>query len=149
MKEKYGEYDIENLIQDCDQGALNMLVTVSAQLFTGLTLAVILFQACLAAGLPWGAASMGGKFPGKYPPKMRLAAILNILVLTFLTLIILSRAEIILPEMVSFSRIAIWVVVVFNLAGTIMNTITPSKIERIWAPVALLQFITSIIIALS
>ncbi|MCG9874738.1 MAG: hypothetical protein MH321_08135 [Leptospiraceae bacterium] len=25
---------------------------------------LILFQLCLAAGLPWGAASMGGKFPG-------------------------------------------------------------------------------------
>ena len=26
---------------------------------------VILFQLCLAIGIPWGAASMGGKYPGK------------------------------------------------------------------------------------
>ena len=126
-----------------------MLVTISAQIFTGLTLLVIIFQTCLAAGLPWGAASMGGKFPGKYPPKMRLVAILNILILSVIAIIILSRAELIIPKILSFSKNAIWVVVVFYIAGTIMNTITPSKIERIWLPVALIQLVTSIIIALS
>ncbi len=125
-----------------------MNVSVSAQIFTALTGIVILFQACLAAGLPWGKASMGGKFPGKYPPKMRLVAIINIIVLGFISLIVLSRANLLFPEMLPFSKIAIWIVVVFFLAGTIMNTITPSKIERIWAPVALLQLITSIIVAL-
>jgi hypothetical protein len=30
-----------------------------------------------------------------------------------------------------------------------LNSITPSKIERIWAPVSLIQFITSLIVALS
>jgi hypothetical protein len=125
-----------------------MSVLVSAQIFTVLTGIVILFQACLAAGLPWGRASMGGKFPGKYPPKMRVVAIINIIILGFLSLIVLSRANLLLTEMILFSRIAIWVVVIFYLAGTIMNTITPSKIERIWAPVALLQLITSIIVAL-
>ncbi|MDC7225934.1 MAG: hypothetical protein PQJ61_04120 [Spirochaetales bacterium] len=126
-----------------------MLVVLSAKIFTGLSIIVILFQTCLAAGLPWGAASMGGKFSGKYPPRMRLLAILNILILTFIAIIVLSRAELILPGMLQFSKIAIWIVVAFNLAGAVMNTITPSKIERIWAPVALIQLITSIIIALS
>ncbi|MFV1884944.1 MAG: hypothetical protein ACMZ7B_10685 [Balneola sp.] len=125
-----------------------MLETISAQIFTVLTLLVIVFQACLAAGLPWGAASMGGKFSGTYPPKMRLVAILNILILSFMIIIVLSRAELILPEMFSFSKIAIWVVAFFFIAATIMNTITPSKVERIWAPVALIQLTTSIIIAL-
>jgi len=35
------------------------------------------------------------------------------------------------------------------LAGTVMNIITPSKIERIWAPVAFMQFDTCFIVALS
>ena len=126
-----------------------MNASISAYSFTTLTGIVILFQACLAAGLPWGKASMGGKFPGKYPPKMRLVAIINIIILGFLALIVLSRAGLLLPGIMPFAKIAIWVVVVFYFAGTIMNTITPSKIERIWAPVALLQFITSIIVALS
>jgi len=126
-----------------------MDASISAQIFTVLTVVVILFQACLAAGLPWGKASMGGKFPGKYPPKMRLIAIINIIILAIIATIVLSRAGLLLTNMMAFSRIAIWFIVAFFLAGTIMNTITTSKIERIWAPVALLQLITSIIIALS
>jgi hypothetical protein len=125
-----------------------MSVSISAIIFTVLTGLVILFQACLAAGLPWGAASMGGKFPGKYPPKMRLVAILNIFILAFIAVIVLSRAGLIFPQMLPFSKSAIWVVVVFFAIGTIMNAITPSKIERIWSPVALVQLITSLIIAL-
>jgi len=124
-------------------------MTLSVIIFIVLSGIVIVFQACLAAGMPWGAASMGGKFPGKYPPKMRWVAILNIIVLTFITLIVLARADMVFPQMRSFSEVAIWVVVVFLLAGTIMNTITPSKIERIWAPVALIQLIISIMVAVS
>ena len=110
---------------------------------------VILFQLCLAIGIPWGAASMGGKYPGKYPPKMRIAAVLNILVLIFLSLIVLVRANMILTHLLSFSKFAIWFVVVFSAIGTVLNTITPSKIERIWAPLAGLQLITSLIVALN
>lgn len=126
-----------------------MNASISAQVFTALTGIVILFQACLAVGIPWGKASMGGRFPGKYPPKMRIVAIINIIILSFILLIVLSRADLMLPEIKSFSKIAIWAVAVFFLAGTIMNTITPSKIERIWAPIALCQLITTVIVALS
>jgi hypothetical protein len=128
---------------------IEMTITVSALIFTILTGIVVLFQAGLAAGMPWGAASMGGKFPGKYPPKMRVVAIINILILLLIAVIVLSRAELLLPQMFSFSRIAIWVVVLFFGIGTVMNIITPSKIERIWAPVAGIQLIISILIALS
>ncbi len=126
-----------------------MTVLLSAQIFAFFTGIVILFQACLAAGLPWGAASMGGKYPGKYPPRMRLFALFNILVLILITAIVLSRAGLFLPQWMPVAKIAIWVIVALLFAGTVMNTITPSKIERIWAPVALIQMITSAIIALS
>jgi phosphoglycerol transferase MdoB-like AlkP superfamily enzyme len=125
-----------------------MSVTLSAQIFTVLTGIVIIFQACLAVGMPWGAASMGGKYPGKYPPKMRIVALVNIVVLMFLAIIVLSKAGLLFPQLLPFSKIAIWFVVVFLLLGSVMNSITPSKIERIWAPVAFIQFITSLIVAL-
>ena len=126
-----------------------MIVNLAAIVFTILTGIVIIFQACLAAGMPWGAASMGGKFPGKYPPKIRAVAIINILILLFIGILGLTKANMIFPQMMSFSRTAIWVVVVFFAISTVMNIITPSKIERIWAPVAGVQLITSIIIDLS
>lgn len=128
---------------------MEMTASLSAQIFTALTAIVMFYQACLALGLPWGKASMGGKFPGKYPPKMRFVAVANIFILAFMAIIVLSRANLIFQTMMPFSRICAWVVVVFYLAGTIMNTITPSKIERIWAPIALVQLCTSFIVALS
>jgi len=125
-----------------------MIVTVSALVYTVLTGIVMIFQACLAAGLPWGAASMGGRYPGKYPSRMRAVALFNILILLLLALILLTRAGMIFPQFFSFSKIAVWLVVIFSLAGTVMNTITPSRIERIWAPVAFIQLIASLITAI-
>ena len=123
--------------------------TTSAIIFTVFTGIVILFQGCLAAGLPWGKASMGGKYPGKYPPKMRIVAVINMILLSFIATIVLSEADLMFPQLKTISGIGIWFVVVFFFIGTIMNSITPSKIERIWAPVALIQMITSIIVAIS
>lgn len=125
-----------------------MLEIVAAITFTLLTGVVIIFQGCLAAGLPWGEASMGGKYPGKYPPKMRVVAVINMFVLGFIAAIVLSEAHLLFPALNSFSGIAIWVIMVFFLASTIMNAISPSKKERFWAPVALLQLITSLIVAI-
>jgi len=123
--------------------------TTSAIIFTVFTGIVILFQGCLAAGLPWGKASMGGKYPGKYPPKMRMVAVINMILLSFIATIVLSEAGLMFLQLKTISSIGIWFVVVFFFIGTIMNSITPSKIERIWAPVALIQLITSIIVAIS
>lgn len=126
-----------------------MLETVSAIIFTALTGIVIIFQGCLAAGMPWGEASMGGRYPGKYPAKMRIVAVINILILGFIAALVLCEANLMFAQLKPISHIGIWVVVAFFVLGTIMNTITPSKIERIWAPVALIQLITSLIVAIS
>ncbi len=125
------------------------LITLSAISFTFLTTIVIIFQLCLVIGLPWGAAAMGGKFPGKFPPKMRVVAIFISILLFFTIIITLARAELFFLQLFTFSKIAIWFVVVLYAIGTIMNIITPSKIEKIWIPVAAIQLITSFIIAIS
>ena len=118
-------------------------------IYTAATAIVVIYQGCLAIGLPWGAASMGGKYPGKYPPKMRMVALVNMVVLGLLAMIVLVKSELILPQLLSFSHYAIWVVVVFGFISVILNTITKSRIERIWIPVAVIQFTTSIIVALN
>jgi hypothetical protein len=126
-----------------------MIETISAIVFTVLTGIIMIFQGCLAAGVPWGEASMGGRYPGKYPTKMRIVAVINIILLGFFATIVLSEADLMFPLFKPISSIGIWFVVVFFIIGTILNTITPSKIERIWAPVALFQLITSIIVAIN
>ena len=113
-----------------------------------LTGVVMLFQFCLSIGLPWGAASMGGKYPGVYPKKMRVVAVVNMILLSVLMMIVLVNAGLTLAQFMSFSEIAIWFVVGFYGIGTVLNTITPSKIERIWAPVAAIQLITTFMVAI-
>lgn len=126
-----------------------METNVPAIIYTISTGIVVLYQGCLAAGLPWGAASMGGKYPGKYPPRMRFLALVNMIVLSFLAIIVLAKAEVLLPALLSFSNYAIWAVVLFGLVSVILNSITKSKIERIWIPVAVIQLGSSLIVALS
>jgi hypothetical protein len=125
-----------------------MLETTSAYIFSVFAAIVIIFQGCLAAGLPWGAASMGGKYPGKYPPHMRGVAVVNMLILALVTAVILSAADVAFPQLKSYTGTGIWAVVAFFVFGTITNIITPSKIERIWIPVNLILLATSLIIAL-
>ena len=125
-----------------------MLVTISAYIFTILSIIIVLFQFGLAIGMPWGEASMGGKYPGIYPPKMRVVSLINIFVLSIIAVIVLIKADIIFPQLKSFSNIAIYFIVGFSVIATILNLITPSKIERkIWLPVAVVLLVTSIIVA--
>ena len=125
-----------------------MLVIISAYVFTILSVIIILFQLGLTVGMPWGKASMGGKYPGKYPPKMRVVSLVNIFVLIIIALIVLIKANIIFPQIKNISGIAIYFVVGFSVLATILNIITPSKIERIiWTPVTTLLLLTSTIVA--
>ena len=125
-----------------------MLVIISAYIFAILSFVIILFQLALTIGMPWGAASMGGKFPGKYPPGMRVVSFINVFIISFMAAIVLIKSEIIWLQFKSFANVAIYFVVVFSVVATILNTITPSKIERkIWAPVAAILLLTSSIVA--
>lgn len=126
-----------------------MFVQESAILFSVLIGIVILFQLLLALGMPWGSYAMGGKFPGKFPLAMRVAALFQIIILAFFALIVLSNSGFTLPSWNTFSNIAIWFVVAFSVIASILNLITRSQWERrIWAPVSVLLLITSIIVAI-
>ncbi|MET3846538.1 hypothetical protein [Paenibacillus sp. OAE614] len=127
---------------------MTVLVSISAMVFTILTLIVVLFQLALALGMPWGSYAMGGKFPGKYPPGMRVGAIVQAIVLLAIAAIVLSRSGFIFTTWDSFANKAIWFVVAFSTISTVLNLITRSKWERrIWAPVSVLLLVTSVIVA--
>lgn len=111
---------------------------------------VVAFQLALALGAPWGSYAMGGKFPGKYPPNMRFAAIVQAVILVLIALVALSRAGLVLPQWSSVSVWLIWAVVAFSAVSFVLNLITPSAGERrIWAPVTFLLLICSIVVAIT
>jgi len=111
---------------------------------------VALFQLALAFGMPWGSLAMGGKYPGKFPVPMRLAAVVQAFVLIGIGFVLLIKSKVMFPSLYQTSEIVIWGIVVFNVLGLIMNLATPSKWERIiWAPVAGGLLVCSILVAFS
>lgn len=125
-------------------------MTIAAFIFIGISLIVIAFQIAVAFGAPWGEYTMGGGHQGKLPLGLRIGAGIQAGMILFFDLVVLIRAGLILPQMESFSRILIWIVVGFFVLGSILNIITTSKKERVlWAPVNIVMLGLSLFIALS
>lgn len=121
---------------------------MAAFLYAILSSGVVAFQIALAAGAPWGAFAMGGAFPGQFPPALRIAALIQAALLVGMAVVVLARADLILPRWSRVSRWPMWIVVAFALLSLILNLITPSAGERtIWAPIAFLMLISSSIVA--
>ena len=120
----------------------------AAWVFVGLTAVVALFQLALAMGAPWGAYAMGGKFPGRFPPPMRIAALVQVALLAAFAGVVLARAGVALPDW--RAGWLAWIVVGLMALGVMLNLITRSPRERmIWAPVAILLFLASLRVALA
>jgi hypothetical protein len=123
-------------------------VTIAAILFAACTAFTIAFQLALAAGAPWGELAMGGRHPGRLPPTLRVAAAFQSVVLALVAGIVLSRAGLVGSAWRAFSGRAIWGVVALSTLAAVLNTITPSRRERLlWAPVAAVMLVCSVIVA--
>jgi cytochrome bd-type quinol oxidase subunit 2 len=113
------------------------------------TALVVGFQLALAAGAPWGAYAMGGAFSGRMPSPMRVAAVVQAAVLIGLALVVLSRAELVVPDLVDTWPWLAWIPVVVSALAVVLNASTRSQGERrIWLPVALLLLLCSVGVAL-
>lgn len=125
------------------------VVAIAALVFALITTIVVLFQFALALGAPWGAYAMGGVFPGRLPVKMRVAAVVQAILLALMAAIVLSRAGL---AFVTWSQTAVWLiwgVVAICAFSAVLNVLTPSAGERrIWAPVTLLMLVCSLTVSL-
>ena len=112
---------------------------------------VTCFQIALISGAPWGEYAFGGKHKGALPRNLRIGSVIT----SFLYLGIAGHylAQLgVFPKLLSpdLNQVVNWVIVGINSLALIMNTITPSKKERmVWAPVALVLLGTSVAIALN
>lgn len=124
------------------------LATVAALTFGGVVLIVIGFQLALALGAPWGSYAMGGAFPGRFPPRMRVAAAVQAGLLGLVAAIVLAGANVSFPMLDPELRWLIWLPVAFSAAAVVLNLITPSAGERrIWVPVSLVLLASSLVVA--
>lgn len=123
---------------------------IAAVIYSLVTLVVVAFQFALALGAPWGAYAMGGAFPGRFPPKVRLAAVAQAILLGLMAAVVLSRAGLVLPQWSQASVWLTWVIVAFVAISVVLNTITPSAGERrLWLPVTLVLVASNLTVALT
>lgn len=125
------------------------LAEILAVVFAAVTLVVVGFQLALAAGAPWGAYAMGGAFSGRMPPAMRVAAVIQALVLAALALVVLSAAGLTVSGMVRGVPWLAWVPVAVSALAVVMNAATRSAVERrLWLPATLVLLLCSLGVAL-
>ena len=126
------------------------ITTVAALVFAAFVGVVVAFQLGLALGAPWGRYAMGGAFPGRYPPPMRVAAVVQALLLGLLAVTVLSAAGLVLPDLAAAVPWLAWVGVVVSVVAVILNVISRSAGERrIWVPVSLVLLVSSLVVALN
>jgi hypothetical protein len=125
-----------------------MLSTISALIFVSLSTLVGAFQIALVFGAPWGDATMGGRYKGAIPRRMRVVPLVSAALIFCFVVIVITRAGLGFVDFKSLSRKLIWVVVSYCLLGAFMNFATPSKRERtLWFPVVAVMLVCSLIVA--
>lgn len=125
------------------------LTDALAIVFAFTTAGVVAFQLALAAGVPWGAYAMGGAFPGRMPGPMRIAAVVQTLLLAGVAVVVLSAAGLVLPELANGSPWLAWIPVAVSAVAVVLNASTRSQGERrVWLPVTLVLLACSLGVAL-
>ncbi len=127
-----------------------MSTIIAAYIFIALVVLVVAFQLALAAGMPWGHLTWGGRFSGTLPRPMRAISLVTTIILVLFGLIVGVRAKALFLKWNYFANSAIWFVVAYCGLGVGANAVTPSKWERIiWLPVVILMLICSTVVALT
>jgi hypothetical protein len=120
-------------------------MVVGAFIFSALAFIVAIFQIGLAAGMPWGQLTWGGRFPGRLPAGMRIVAAVSALLMLAFALVVAVRAGLFMPEWRPISERLAWIVLAYCAAGVVANTLTPSRWERIvWLPVVTAMFLCAL-----
>ncbi len=122
----------------------------AALLFVLASAGVGAFQIALALGAPWGEFTLGGRWRGRLPPRVRLIPLLSLVILAVSSAVILARAGFENALFQPLARPLAWVVVGYCALGSIANAATPSKRERnLWLPVILSMLASSLVVATS
>ena len=125
------------------------MTTAAGIAFVAVTAGAVAFQLALAAGAPWGAYAMGGAYPGAFPPRLRIAAVIQAVVLVLLAIVVSARAGLFEVPLVTAQPWLVWLAVAFSGASLALNAISRSAGERrIWVPVAAVMLGASLIVAL-
>ena len=125
-------------------------MTVVGLIAGALLLILMAFQLALAAGAPLGAAAWGGQNPGVLPGRLRIAsAVVALVVYPIMLAVILAAAGLIGDDWLPIDpAIACWILAGFFALGAVVNALSRSPAERIWALVSAVLAACCVLIAL-
>jgi hypothetical protein len=126
------------------------MTAIAGVVYLVASVAVIGFQLALAAGAPWGELAMGGRYPGRFPPAMRVTAVVQALILAVLALVVLDAVGVVPLGWTDALPWLSWLPVAFAALSVLVNAISPSPRERrLWIPVGVVLLATSLIVAIT
>ena len=113
------------------------------------TAVVVLFQLGIAVGKAWGEYTMGGRYPGRLPAVMRLAALVQAVVLSALAAVVLDAAGLLGLGWTAEVEWLPFVPVVVAALSLVLNASSRSEPERrTWTPVAIVLLVSSLAVAI-
>jgi hypothetical protein len=122
---------------------------VFAVVYALATAVVVVFQLGVAAGKAWGEYTMGGRYAGRLPPVMRLAAIVQAAVLGVLAAVVLDAAGLVGLGWTEELEWLPFVPVVVAALSLVLNASSRSEPERrTWTPVAIVLLASSLAVAI-
>ena len=97
------------------------------------------FQLALALGMPARRMAWGGQYEGKLPVGLRIAsAVAGLVIYPLVTLLILEAGGVtdfeVIPDV---GPVGMWVFTGLFAFGALLNLVSRSKAERVWAPVSM------------
>lgn len=126
------------------------MTEIAAVLFCLLAVMACTFQLALVAGAPWGAFTLGGRWQGALPVRVRGLALLSFFLLAVFATVVAARAGLAFKALQPHAANLAWVVVCYCAIGAVANLATPSRCERaVWLPVALCMLVLSSVVATS
>jgi hypothetical protein len=124
------------------------VTVIAAWAFAAVAVVAACFQLALGLGAPFGELAMGGRYPGRFPVQMRVAAIVQGLIIAALGAIVVTRAGLISTPL--DAPWLIWLVVAFSGVSLFVNAISRSRKERLlWVPAASVMLVSSLVVALT
>ncbi len=108
------------------------MTTTAAVLATILFGAMAAVQLGLAAGLPYGAHVLGGRYPGVLPGRARMASAIAAALLVVFALVVLGRAGIVSwpAGVAGLLGPACWAIAAYLVLNTFGNLASKSRLER-------------------
>ncbi len=112
---------------------------VAAVVAASLLGVIAVFQLALALGMPARRMAWGGQYEGKLPLGLRIAsAVAGLVIYPLAIFLILEAADVTDFEVVpDVGPVGMWVFTGLFAFGAILNLVSRSKAERVWAPVSM------------